>query len=382
MKIKILVIAFLACAGLTSGQRFERFFHRLNSMPEPERQAVADSFMAAVQTFPLHENDTLVYFLYTGKDTESVALAGDATGWNPGESFTRLAGTTLWYLRAVYEADARLDYKFVVNGRDWITDPLNPYTCTGGFGTNSELRMPLYSYPPEISFNPDIPHGTLRDTIIFSSLLGNTRPVRVYLPPGYPAGEESYPVILFHDGPEYISLGQADNIFDFLISEKLMKPVIGVFVPPVDRAEEYSGNKMEKFTAFIIEELMPVMDGRYKTSKDPAKRVVAGASAGGNISLYIGLKHPEQFGNILAQSSNVVPAITKAFSKGASPGLSVYLDMGTYDIDFLISRVNVLRDILEKKEYRYHYEEWHEGHSWGNWKGHLRIPMMQFFPAR
>jgi enterochelin esterase family protein len=335
--------------------------------------------MNAGHSFPYTESDTLVHFVYNST-AQSVSMAGDATGWNPNKVFTHIPGSTFWYYSTSYEADARLDYKLVINGSSWILDPKNPHTCAGGFGPNSELRMPAYVAPPEINYINTIPHGTLKDTVFSSYILGNSRLVRVYLPPGYPSGSDAYPVILFHDGPEYLSLGNTNNILDYLISEHLMVPVIGIFVPPVDRTAEYAGNKIDKFTDFIITELMPKMDTRYKTSRDPAKRAMAGASDGGNISLYIGMKHPEQFGKIAAQSSDVIPAISQTFSNGPKLNLELFIDIGTYDIAILIPMVHGLRDILQAKGYTYQFREWHEGHSWGNWKGHLRLPLLQFFP--
>jgi hypothetical protein len=106
-----------------------------------------------------------------------------------------------------------------------------------------------------------------------------------------------------------------------------------------------------------------------------------GASNGGNVSLYIGMKHPEQFGKIAAQSSNVISAIGNTFANGPKLNLELYLDIGNYDIAELIPLVHNLRDILHTKNYLYQFFEWPEGHSWGNWSGHLRYPLIQFFSA-
>ena len=315
MKKAFFLALFVILVFEMTGQSFTQFISRMYSLPEGQRQAVADSFMNSGHSFPFIENDSVVNFVYNSA-AQSVAMAGDATGWNPNKILTNITGSNFWYYATRYEADARLDYKFVTNGSNWILDPRNPHTCTGGFGPNSELRMPAYALPPEIAYYNGIPHGTIIDTTFYSNALGNKRQVRVYLPPGYPVGSDAYPLILFHDGLEYVSLCNANNIFDYLISEKLMLPVIGIFVPPVDRTEEYAGSKKDKFTTFITEELMPVIDARYKTSRDPAKRAMVGASNGGNIALYIGMKHPDQFGKIAAQSSNVIPEISSTFSGG------------------------------------------------------------------
>jgi len=379
MKKKFCLLLLSALSCLARGQSFADLISRLNSLPQSQRQAVADSFMNSGNTFPFVEADTLVHFVYNSA-AQSVALAGDATDWNPNKNLVNMNGCNLWYYSTSYEADARLDYKYVINGSDWILDPKNPYTCTGGYGPNSELRMPGYQSPPELVYYSAIPHGTFTDTLFHSDLLNNSRHVTIYLPPGYPSGAEAYPLILFHDGQDYISLCGIANILDYLTAQHLMVPVIGIFVPPVDRNEEYSGSKKDLFTGFIIDELMPVMDPRYKTSRVPPKRAMAGVSNSGNISLYIGMNHPGKFGKIIAQSSNVIPVISETFSAGPKLDLALYLDIGKYDIQVLIPMVHGLRDILEIKGYSFQFREWHEGHSWGNWKGHLRYPLLQFFP--
>jgi enterochelin esterase family protein len=378
--MKAVILFFLLIHGFSSkAQTFQNFLDRINSLPETERQAVADSFMNTGISIPFIEYDTVVHYIYNAK-AQSVSMAGDATGWNPNQPFINISGCNFWYLTTYYENDARLDYKLVINTNNWILDPRNPNTCIGGYGPNSELRMPACLVPPEISYYNNIPHGTIRDTTFHSNNLGNNRSVKIYLPYGYPSGRESYPLILFHDGLEYVGLCKAKNTLDYLIANHLMVPVIAIFVPPVDRTEEYAGSKKDLFTSFIATELMPEIDSKYKTSKDPSQRAMDGASNGGNIALYIGIKHPELFGKIAAQSSNVISDITSTISSGPKLNLSFYLDIGTYDISELIPMVHNFKDLLQEKGYSYTFHEWHEGHSWGNWKEHLRYPLMQFFP--
>jgi enterochelin esterase-like enzyme len=378
MKKKLLIVCLVFLSQTFCAQNFQQFISYVNSLPENDRQAKTDSFMNATPAFPVTESDTLCNFIYKGTG-QNVKIAGDFTGWNPDKPMIKITGTDFWYCSTHFESDARLDYKYVLNGSNWILDPENPNTCTGGYGPNSELRMPAYVVPPEILYYASIPHGTIKDTSFYSSNLGNTRSVKIYLPPGYDIRKQ-YPVILFHDGLEYISLGNTNNIFDYLLYHHEMEPVIGVFVPPVDRESEYDGNKKDAFTAFIVDELMPVIDQKYASSKDPHKRATLGASSGGNISLYIGMKHPDAFGKIASQSSNVETIISDTYQNESKMDLELYLDMGTYDINVLIPLVRNFVQILENKNYVYQYKEWHEGHSWGNWKGHLSYALRQFFP--
>jgi hypothetical protein len=168
----LLPLLTLSQTALADG--FEDLLTRLNIMPQSGRQAVVDSLMANLPggETPIREADR-AWFLYLGSAT-SLSLAGDMTGWSPDLDFIPLAGTTLWTLRFLCEEDARLDYKFVRNGSSWILDPLNPHTCSGGFGPNSELAMPAYVQPEEIQ-NQGLPNGTLVTwTAFHSPQLNNT----------------------------------------------------------------------------------------------------------------------------------------------------------------------------------------------------------------
>jgi len=292
---------------------------------------------------------------------------------------TRVEGTTLWFHTRRFEQDARLDYKFVVNGNSWILDPRNALHVSGGFGPNSELRMPGYVPAPEIQYYPTIPHGSLRDTTWASVNLGNSRTIRIYTPPGYDVQTESYPVVYVHDGQEYVTLASAHNVLDYLVSEGKIEPVIGVFIPPVNRTAEYAGSSMTQFARFMVEEIVPYIDTRYRTRRSPESRAVLGASNGGNISLWLGYQHPEVFGNVAAYSTNIVDSLSRGFTSSARKPLTLYLDLGTYDIAVLIPLVRGFIPILESKGYPHEYREYHEGHSWGNWRAHLNNSLEMFF---
>ena len=372
------LIFFLILTVHLQCQSFQLFINYVNSLPQALRQSKTDSFMNANTRLPFTESDSLCSFIYKGV-AQNMKIAGDFTKWSPDLSMTMVAGTDFWYYSTHYKPDARLDYKLVINGNDWILDPKNPYTCTGGFGPNSELRMPGYETHPETEYYSPITHGTIKDTSFYSSLLNNSRVVRIYLPAGYGTIKRDYPVILFHDGPEYITLAKANNILDYLIAHQIIMPVIAVFVAPVNRTEEYNGSLKEQFTTFITDELMPVIDREYSTSKNPQKRAMLGASSGGNISLYIGMKHPELFGKIAAQSSSVETIVSDTYQNSDKMNLEIYLDNGSYDIPAIIPWVKNMELILKNKGYTYQHYEWHEGHSWGNWRDHLSLILTDLF---
>ena len=362
---------------------FQNFISSLYSAPNDSiKMKMIDSFMvvARAQGIPYIE-DTIANFIYRGSGS-NIYLSGDFNGWSSSaDKLNRVYGTNFFFISKIFERDARLDYKFIVDG-NWILDPNNPKTCPGGFGPNSELAMPDYIQPVEIKFYPDIPHGTLRDTTFYSSILNNSRTIRVYLPPNYESTTDSFPMILMQDGLEYISLASMHNVLDYLIAHNKIDPVIGVFVPPVNRTPEYAGNQINSFKNFIVQELLPYIRSRYKIKSGPENCAVAGASNGGNISLYLALNHPEIFGNVAAQSSNVISSISEGFQNNPKLNLKVYLDIGKYDIALLIPLVRNLKSILQSKGYELIYREYNEGHSWGNWRAHIDDYLTFFFPKK
>jgi enterochelin esterase-like enzyme len=379
-KLIVPAIVFFLLQSLPA-QTFQLFLIRVNAAPDSLKLAIVDSFMNAVPSFPYLEQDTLAYFLFRG-NANQITVPGDANGWNQNAFPMQLvSGTNLWYRTEVFEADARLDYKFVLNGTTWILDPLNPRTVSGGYGPNSELCMPDYLPAPEIEYYPNIDHGTIEDTMFYSINLSNTRQIRVYLPPQYTITGDSFPVILFHDGSDYLTLGSARNVIDYLISEHRIEPIIALFVPPVDRNQEYAGSLKTPFTNFIVQEVFPWLDGKYRTRTYQASRAIIGASNGGNISLWLGLQHPDFFGNIGAQSSNVQDTIANGFRNGPFLNLKFYLDIGTYDISALIPLVENFQQILQNRGYPCQYQVYHEGHSWGNWRAHIDNALEMFFPG-
>ncbi|MGH7496544.1 MAG: alpha/beta hydrolase-fold protein [bacterium] len=376
----------LAAFGLDPiiGSQFGAFFTRVTAAPEQERSAIVDSFMATISSFPFVEHNTIAYYLYRG-NANTINVPGDANGWNTGAfPMTRIAGTNLWFRQAVFEPDARLDYLFFLDRSVFFTDPLNPNRLSGYQGLVSELAMPDYVQPPEIARYANIPHGTLRTITIASTILRNTRAIRVYAPPEYAtAVNDSFPVVLFHDGGDYISSGSAVNVLDYLISENRIQPVIAVFVPPVQRLDEYVLNLALQFESFIVNELMPMVDAQYRTKRDPGNRAMVGLSAGGLVATQICYNRPESFGLCGAFSPSYWANSMRVFdqvSNGPQKDIRFYIDWGTYEA-IIMNDARAMRDNLVALGYNLTWNEWHEAHSFGSWRAHIDNALEYFFPG-
>lgn len=356
---------------------------------ETARKQETDSlwnWLKAHDQIPCTLEDTAV-FLYRGEASQ-VTWAGDMTGWqvknetyggkNPGES-------TIWYLRKVFPADARLDYKIVRNSNEWLLDPDNPHQQLSGFGWNSELRMPEWTPSPYTSAGDDVQKGTLSDNVqIESDALNYTLQYRVYLPHGY-SDAQNYPVVYVADGQEYAhpDMGGMIQVLDNLIHQELIEPVIAVFMDPRQpdnlsnnrRAGQYTCNP--DFVKFAANELVPAIDAQYATLKDPQKRCILGTSYGGNNAGYFGAMRPDVFGLIAPQSPAFFDETLNLYKNKAKMPLSIFMTTGViHDTQY---QARQMKGILTEKNYDFGYIEVNEGHSWGNWCALVDDILLFFF---
>jgi enterochelin esterase family protein len=367
------------------------------------RDKVIAGFMATNRhKFPLVEGN-LVTFAYRGKVALGASVPSDLNRWDTkADPLGRLDETDFYYRTLELPADARIDYKLYVDNA-WMLDPLNSATVRGGFGDNSAFAMPAYQEPWEIAETKSIEHGTLETHEFQSPALSNTRKVQVYLPAGYsprgiggseiaPCGQTaegvntfarflgSYRSIFVQDGGEYITLGSMARVLDNLIARGAIPPVVAVFIDPVDRNSEYWLNF--NYERMVVDELLPFIRDRYDVGRDPAKTAIMGASLGGEISVMIALDHPEVFGKCGSQSGVVgldQGGLVRAVAVGPKRDVALYLDCGRFGDATDENRR--MREALVERGYVFKYQEFNEGHSWGNWRAHLDDMLIFFWGA-
>lgn len=154
-----------------------------------------------------------------------------------------------------------------------------------------------------------------------SKVLGNKRNISIYLPPSYKKDTKSkYPVIYMHDGQNvfdgmtsYIPNQEwrADETAESLIDAGIIEPVIIVAIDNggSERGNEYlptkikmggneAGGKADLYGKMLTDEIMPIVNERYRTKTGPENTGLIGASFGGVITSYLGITHPEVFGRL------------------------------------------------------------------------------------
>ncbi len=381
------LIAFLLLIIITeskSQNEFQQFINYVNSIQNQAlKTAAVDSFIVYARTrgIPFITGDS-ANFIYRG-NVNSISVAGDFNGWNSSWNMINLPQTNFWFYSKIFESDARLDYKFVTNGSNWILDPENPKQVMGGFGPNSELAMPDYIQPWEINYRANIPHGTIINKTIFSVNVNTTYQLRIYLPPDYDSSSaKRYPTVYFQDGFEYITLGYAANVIGNLLDSNKIEPVIAVFVRPNNRNDEYAGNKRNQYRLFFVDELVPYIDSTFKTIKQANKRLVLGDSFGGNISAIISYNHPEVFGLCGLHSGAFWPYNYEIYNQiinGPIKNIKWCSIWGSYE-GSLVTNMRNFRNFLQNNNNQLYWKERPEGHSWGLWRETIDDMLMFFFP--
>jgi enterochelin esterase-like enzyme len=350
--IRFFLVLVLSC-NLFAQNEFNSFIAYVNSLGDAQlKTAAVDSFITYARTkgIPFIEGNT-ANFIYRGTKN-TVQIAGDFTRWSPSVTMSKISGTNFFYSSRNFELNARLDYKLVTDGT-WILDPENPKKVSGGFGANSELAMPEYIQPWEIVSDVSVPKGTV-NIGRFTTSTNVTYSISVYLPPGYDSSLSSgYPSVYFQDGFEYIVLGSAPVIFDNLIHTNRIEKVIGVFVKPNNREQDYAASNRDAYRLFFVNELVPYIDSLYNTAAIASKRAVIGDSWGGNISALISGNHPDVFGNCGLHSGALMSNNYEAFNliiDGPVKDIKFASVWGTYESLFDDMRISEtvlsLKDIL------------------------------------
>lgn len=168
------------------------------------------------------------------------------------------------------------------------------------------------------------------DQKLNSKLMGREMPYRVVLPRGYDDKVNTsvkYPVI-------YLLHGLSGNYTNWTDRSKLLQYANDhkfIIVTPEGANGWYSDSvsiPTDRFETYIVNELIPEIEKKYRTFTDRDHRVIGGLSMGGYGALKFGLKYPEMFSlagsfsgalGAAAWTEKVVPGIGKSIDAILGP---------------------------------------------------------------
>jgi S-formylglutathione hydrolase FrmB len=257
----------------------------------------------------------------------------------------------------------------------------------------------LYAWPhPETS-------AKVECSSISSQILGRSVSFCVAFPLGYEASSnQRYPTLyflhgLFEDEHSWLNRG-GEEIWESLTTQGGLANFI-VVLPSGGRTfyvDSQDGH--ERYEDFFIQELVPEIDRRYRTTPAADARGISGVSMGGYGALHIAMRHPEVFGSASAHSAALLPKfpnplptegrwgfyarvlqepfgsplnesyweannpLTLAEHPERFPHLALYFDCGDHDRYGFEEGAELLDQILSQKGFPHTYALRPGGHGW------------------
>lgn len=439
-----------------------------SSLPEARKTTALASFVKRVEAgsgFPIVSSGK-VAFVYvrsatydldddknTAEDFASdkrqapLSVAGSFNAWKAGQHGMTAEALGVFHVELSLDltSGSRVAYKFVAMDSQgqavWFSDPLSRRFGFDSFGRYSLIRGGKDSAGQSVGHLEWI-------RSVAATTLGGTRSLYLYLPPGYDQSTTSrFPVLYLHDGQNLFDPAQVqangtwdlDAVADAEIAASKVKPFIGVGIPnTAQRMDEYThvtdmftsggklvtvGGKGKDYLDFVVNDIMPLVNSRYRTLTTKADTAILGSSLGGLISYYAGLIYSAKFKYIGGMSSTfgwgqfgqknpTMETLYQAVSNLAGQGQVYYLDSGdnpknpknpptcptpdTESEDNYCETVS-FRDMLVKKGINvfpqnpdaaplqppgitlYHYYQQDAAHNEAAWKARLFRPLRLFF---
>ena len=327
----------------------------------------------ALQDHPIIEGDS-VTFVWRGK--RAPQLIGDMTDWAEGNPIDlEKIAPGLWATALALPQDAYIEYAFW-DGEQRVADPLNPDTTPSGTGhKNHYFYMPGGGPTGLIRRGRSVPHGTItRHTVENDFLLaGSKRTVLLYQPPT----AEPCPLLVVLDGQDYRRRARIANIVDNLIAQGRIRPI--ALAMPYNgrgaRGVEYACSEATLvLLLYVLLELAQKELSLVDLETNPGAYGILGASMGGLMALYAGLRAPGVFGRVLSQSGAFAlgehdTVVFDLVRHGPVSPLHVWMSVGRYE--WLLDCNRRMHRLLDENGYDVAYHEHNGGHNYPAWRDHL-----------
>jgi len=327
---------------------------------------------------------------------EKVGLSGsDIPGVGQGVEMTK--GTNdVWEVTLGPVNPGAYRYNFNVDGVS-VIDPRNPATSESNENTWSLVYVPGADFMD----TQDVPHGAVAQVTYWSTTLKRFRRMHVYTPPGYELGKGKFPVFYLLHGAfdcdnSWSTVGRAGFILDNLIAAKKAKPMIVVMPAGHTGPFRFGMGFNDEFERDFVNDVMPLVEKRYRVHTDRKNRAIAGLSMGGAQTLNTGFAHLDKSAYLGVFSAGVFglagPRNTNApagptweeRNKAAldDPKLKQGLKLiwfATGKEDFLLRTSQATVEMLRKHGFNVVYKETEGAHTWLNWREYLNEFAPQLF---
>lgn len=220
----------------------------------------------------------------------------------------------------------------------------------------------------------------------YSTPMKKFKDVWVYIPREYYENiSKRYPVLyLRHGGGDiessWVKDGRAAIILDNLIDDKKAVPMLVVMTNGFTDGSWAGGSTVEGMNILeneLLNDVIPMIESRYRVSKDKNSRAIAGLSMGGGQAFVIGLRNLDKFSYIGEFSAGILSDDNFDFEKYI-PGLInkkgsvnnqlklLWLSCGTRDTRYQ-GHLNFIEK-LKNNGIDFVFDESDWGHEWQFWR--------------
>jgi enterochelin esterase family protein len=366
---------------------------------EPARPAPGFGGQGPRVVSPEVAGDCKITFRVLAPKAEAVRLGGsDIPGNGQGASMTKETNG-VWEVAIGPIPPGTYRYNFSVDGVA-VIDPRNPATSESNENTWSLVHVP----GTEFMDTRDVPHGAVAEVTYHSSALKRFRRMHVYTPPGYESGADKFPVFYLLHGAfdcddSWTTVGRAGFILDNLIAAGKAKPMVVVMPAGHTGPFRFGGPRpaADEFVKDFTEDIMPLVERRYRVYTDRKNRAMAGLSMGGGHTLTIGIPNLGKFGYLGVFSSGIF-GITGGAGPGGAPqgptfeeqhkallddaklkeGFNLFW-FATGKDDFLVQTSRATVEMFKKHGFNPVYKETEGAHTWVVWREYLKEFAPQLF---
>jgi enterochelin esterase-like enzyme len=357
---------------------------------------------AATATFfedhavPLVEGNVATFAVLA--EADAVYLRHRINAWPDDLELARIPGTDLWFLTIQLEWGSRVEYQFEIrrDGQWWrFNDPYNQRLARSPVGDCSVCCGPGYALPDWATFRAETDPGELVDLQVHSTAQGRDNRITVYLPARFETSMP-YPLLVVHDGGDYLDYASMRLVLDNLIHDKKLAKIIVAFTHPGERLTEYPDNP--DHAQWITRELLSRLEREFPLLAAPSGRCLMGTSFGAVAALSTAVRFADVYGSLLLQSGSFLhsdpavwhgegatvfdPVVRFIDRYRAAPVRAVdraFISCGAYED--LVDANRAMLSIFRSTGMKINYVESRDGHSWESWRDQLGTGLCWLFPG-
>jgi enterochelin esterase-like enzyme len=324
-------------------------------------------------------------FIWRGESAPH--LISDVHGWeDKPRPFKPTSDPRLWSFSLTVPRDAYVEYVFYDPfTQEKTLDPLNKNLVSNGMGSrNNFFYMPETMPSPFSLPRAEIRAGTITRHRVDTDFLQDDGERDVYL--YKPRVSGAVPLLVVYDGQDYLHRARLATIVDNLIADKRVRPIAMAFLQNGRSRRNVEYLCSDATIHWLEHEVLPLARQHIRLlniEDHPGAYGVLGASAGGLMSFYTGLRMPEIFGKVLCQSA-VFSTDGRDFAAvdlvryGQGRNLEIWMDVGTLD-DLLEDNRRMIA-LLDKRQYNVTYREFSAGHNYTAWRNDVWRGLEVMFP--